>query len=162
MLAVLQEDILGVRVIRAGAASLDVSVPATSVARASGVVATQRGPVPIIMDTRPAGHETIDVTVPANTTALIHIAAHDAHNLNDAGRSVTKDPGVGPILARNGEIQLSVGAGHYVLTNAAPSVKARDGSSSTPWIAVLIALAAVAIGALVMMWKGVRHRLRCD
>lgn len=121
VLAVLQEHVLGVHVTEPGAARVDVRVPATSVARAAGVVATQRGPIPIAWTRDPSGHETIDVTIPVNVTATVHLPAADVASVNDGGRSVVGAPGISSARPSQDEIVLTVGSGHYVFANSPPA-----------------------------------------
>ncbi len=90
VLAVLQDDILGVRATAPGAGTVDITVPCTSLARADGVVATQRGPISITWQ-RTDSTETIDVTIPVNMRATVHL---------------------------DGERPATIGSGHHVLTNA--------------------------------------------
>ncbi len=73
VLSVLQDDVLGAWVTAPGGARVDVAVPATSLTKASGIVTTQRGPVPISWTRTAAGHERIVVTIPANVTATVHL-----------------------------------------------------------------------------------------
>jgi alpha-L-rhamnosidase len=66
-----------VRVTSAGAATFDVSPPASGLAWAQGTVPTPRGPVAVHWrrsDDRDAGFA-LDVTVPAGARATIHLPA---------------------------------------------------------------------------------------
>jgi alpha-L-rhamnosidase len=117
VLAVLQDDILGVHSIAPGGAALDVQAPLTSVTRAEGIVATQRGPVPITW-TRAGARETIDITVPVNVTATVHL---------------------------DGEKPIAVGSGHYVLTNAIDKDRSH---AATVGLSALVLVALVGALAL--------------
>ncbi|HET9729835.1 MAG TPA: family 78 glycoside hydrolase catalytic domain, partial [Acidimicrobiia bacterium] len=68
VLAVLQQDILGVQLTGAGAATVDVTVPKSSVTHADGITPTQRGPITVHW-TRAGAHTTLDVTIPPNVVA---------------------------------------------------------------------------------------------
>jgi alpha-L-rhamnosidase len=152
VLAVLQDDILGVKTADPGASALAVKVPVSPVTRASGVVATQRGPVPIAWTRDASGSESIDVVVPDNVTASVHLPAPDVHHVSDAGLPVVGDPGVQRAAVEQGEVVLFVGSGHYKFANTAPTRAASDTSSdhssSRP---VLIAIAIAVFAALIVV-----------
>ena len=73
VLAVLLDDVLGVHPTAPGGAHLEMRVPHTSVTSAQGRIATQRGPVTVSWQRDASAHETIDITVPVNVTATVHI-----------------------------------------------------------------------------------------
>jgi alpha-L-rhamnosidase len=155
VLAVLQDDILGVRVTQPGAARVEVAVPTTSLTNATGVVATQRGPIPIAWTRDATGHETIDVTIPANVGATLSITGTGVAGISEGGRSVVGDLGVTSPRAAGGNVVMTVGSGHYVFSSSPPSEAGTGSSSSSsattivvvvvPIVLVLIA-AAVAVG----------------
>jgi alpha-L-rhamnosidase len=107
----LLEDILGVRIIGAGASRLDVNAPRLTMS-AHGVVATQRGPVAISW-TRAASGFTLDITVPANVTATVHVPVATVDRVRESGRPVDGDPGVVSSRAAAGEVLVTIGSGHY-------------------------------------------------
>jgi alpha-L-rhamnosidase len=117
VLAVLQDDVLGARVTAPGAAHIEIAVPKTTLTRAAGIVTTQRGPVSIAWTRDAAGRETIDVTIPTNVSATVHIAGSGVGNVEESGRSVVGDPGVTHARGARGEVVLSVGSGHYVFAS---------------------------------------------
>ena len=98
VLAVLQDDILGVRTATPGASVIDVHIPKSSVTHATGVVSTQRGPVPIAWTRDAAGHERIDITVPDNMAAGVHV--DDANVFTDERRRPADREG-----SRRGELR---------------------------------------------------------
>jgi len=114
VLPVLQEDILGVRISAPGAAQVDIRTPAITM-RAEGVAATQRGPIAISWHRDANGRFGLEITIPANVVATVHIPAVAA-SIRDDGRSVRGDPGVTAIAAANGETVITVGSGHYVFS----------------------------------------------
>jgi alpha-L-rhamnosidase len=107
----LQEDILGVRIAAPGAARLDVRPPRLQIS-AQGVVATQRGPVTISWARTSAGFR-LDITVPANVTATVHVPVPAVDRVRESGRSLGGDPGVVSARAATGEVVVTIGSGHY-------------------------------------------------
>ncbi len=162
VLAALQDDVLGARVTAPGGGQLDVAVPKTTLTKASGVVTTQRGPVPISWTRTAAGAETIAVTIPSNATATVHIPASTVEGVNESGRSVVGDPGVSATRAANGEVVLTIGSGHYAFANSRPTVKpaAASSTSKSGTSALEIALAIVLIAAALGVALFVRGRRR--
>ncbi len=146
VLAVLQDDVLGARVTAPGAAHIEVAVPKATLTEAAGVVTTQRGPVPITWTREATGRETVDLTIPTNVSATVHIAASDIASVRESGRGVVGDPGVTDARAANGEVVLTVGSGHYVFASSKPTAP-RSSSSSSARTAIV--LAAIAVAALV-------------
>jgi alpha-L-rhamnosidase len=114
VLPVLQEDILGVRISAPGAAQVDIRTPAIQM-RAEGSAATQRGPIAISWRRGPNGRFSLEIMIPANVVATVHIPAA-ASAIRDGTRSVHGDPGVAAIRASNGETVLTVGSGHYAFS----------------------------------------------
>jgi alpha-L-rhamnosidase len=107
----LLEDILGVRVVAPGAAQLDVRTPSLTMS-ARGVVATQRGPVTISW-TRAATGFTLDITVPANVTATVHVPVPTVDRVRESGRALDRDPGVANVRTASGEVVITIGSGQY-------------------------------------------------
>lgn len=107
----LQEDVLGVRIDAPGAATVDVRPPRLTMS-VHGVVATQRGPVPISW-ARTGNGFTLAVTIPANMTATVHIPAASVDRVRESGRALTGDAGVISSRAVTGEVVVTVGSGHY-------------------------------------------------
>jgi alpha-L-rhamnosidase len=122
VLSVLQDDILGVRATAPGAATVDVDAPRTSVTRATGTVATQRGPVAITWQ-RDGSVETIDVTIPVNMTATVHLD----------GRKPT-----------------TIGSGRHVLTNTPRPRTHRSSSTAAAGVGVALAGALLALGVTLL------------
>jgi alpha-L-rhamnosidase len=160
VLAVLQDDLLGVRVSAPGGARVEVSVPSSPVSTATGVVSTQRGPIPISWTRTAAGAETIDVTIPANVVATVRLSGARVSGVSESGRSVVGDAGIRGAHVAKGTVVMTVGSGHYVFANSPPNVvpvvAAGSTSSSGPTVVVVVvALAAVVLGAIV---AGLRRR----
>ena len=79
---------------------------------ARGVVATQRGSIPISW-TRGRGQFSLDVTVPANMTASVSVPATRADAVRENGRALDGAPGVMSVRAGAGTVVIEIGSGHY-------------------------------------------------
>lgn len=162
VLAVLQDDVLGARVTAPGGAQIDVAVPRTAITKATGVVTTERGPVLLSWTRTVAGLETIDVTIPANVTATVHLDAATVAHVSEGGHNVVGDAGISHSAAANGDVVLTVGSGHYVFANSAPTLatvvpgSSSSSSSHAVSLALGIVAAVVVIGGLVIV--GLRRR----
>ena len=154
VLAVLQDDVLGVRVTAPGAAHVDIAVPETTLTRAAGVVATQRGHVSIEWTRAAPGQETVDVTIPADVTATLSIAGTGVAGVSEGGRSVVGDPGVTTPHVVRDKVVMTVGSGHFLFSSSPPLPAIDSPSSNGPPIflvvvplAIVLALVAVALAA---------------
>jgi Bacterial alpha-L-rhamnosidase C-terminal domain len=125
-----------------------VQTPALTPMHATGVVVTQRGRVPISWNRSAPGYFSLDVTIPANVVADVHVPVADVHELSDGGRSITDDPGVTSVRATGGEVVLRIGSGHYAFRVPSQAPKPQD----FPWqVPLVVALGALVVGALV--WR---------
>ncbi|MDQ1476579.1 MAG: alpha-L-rhamnosidase [Actinomycetota bacterium] len=164
VLAVLQDDVLGARVTAPGGAQVEVAVPKSTLTNATGIVSTQRGSIPIGWTRAGAGRELIDVTIPANVTATVHLAGSSIAAVSESHRSLTDDPGVSNAHVVNGEIIMTAGSGHYVFEASPPTVTASppasssSSSSSTAILVTIAAMVAVIVGAVVFIRARARHR----
>ena len=59
------------------------------------------------------GTFTLDVTVPANTTATVYIPAESAKNITESGQPATKAAGVQFLQIKQGTAVFIIGSGHY-------------------------------------------------
>jgi alpha-L-rhamnosidase len=158
VLAVLQDDVLGARVTAPGGAQIEIAVPDTALTKAAGVVGTQRGSVPIGWTRAGVGNESIDVTIPANVTATVHLPGSSFAGVSESRRSVTDDPGISNARIGSGEVVLTVGSGHYVFATsppteccpAAPSpIEHHSNAPTLAAVAVVLALGLVAVALTV-------------
>jgi len=159
VLAVLQDDVLGVRVTAPGAAQVAIAVPKTTLTRADGIVTTQRGPVPITWTRDAAGRERIDVTIPANSSATVALTGTGVAAINESGRSVVGDPGVANPRAAGGRVVMTIGSGHYVFSSGPPTQAVDKTSSSNPPILVIVVAGLLVLAAAVVA-LGLRRRRR--
>jgi alpha-L-rhamnosidase len=132
VLAVLQDDILGLETTTPGGADVAIHLPHTSITRASGVVATQRGPIPISWTRDGSGHETIDVTIPVNVHATVRVGTEEG----------------------------TLGAGHYVLDStrplprpSAPPSPSSNGSHTLLWLIGALVLAVLVASIVVQLLR---------
>ncbi len=160
VLRTLQDDVLGVRVVAPGAERLDISTPAITPMQASGVVLTQRGPVPISWSRESPGHFSLSVTIPVNVVATIHVPAKRVGDVSDGRRKLSDDAGVTAVHEAGGEVALTVGAGHYEFF-----VPARKEATNNPFpwtvfvFAIVGAFAFAQLGAMRMRRKrGLAHK----
>jgi alpha-L-rhamnosidase len=147
VLAVLQDDALGVHVDAPGGAHVTIAVPHTSLTRAHGTVSTERGPVAITWtrDASAPAHETINVTIPANVTATVHLTGSALAAVNEGGRGVKDDPGISNVQAGRGTVVMTVGSGQYAFASSPPRVAASDSGSSDGTTAAIVIVAAVVV-----------------
>jgi alpha-L-rhamnosidase len=137
VLRTLQDDVLGVRVVAPGASQLDIATPDVTPMSATGVVVTQRGRIPISWNRHRRGHFSLDVTIPVNVVATIHVPVAHADAVSDGHRKLSDDPGVKSVREVNGELVLTVGAGHYELFQ--PAHKAPP-INPFPWTVFVFAI----------------------
>ena len=149
VLRTLQDDVLGVRVVAPGASQVDVATPDVTRMRASGVVVTQRGRIPISWNRQKKGHFSLEVTIPVNVVATIHLPADRAGDVSDGHHRLSDDPGVKSVREVNSELVLSVGAGHYEFFEPAHKV---GPINPFPWtvfvFAIVGAFAFAQLGAM--------------
>ena len=65
---------------------------------------------------RENGKITLNVTIPANTTATIYVPAKDTTAVMESGTAATKTPGIRFLRMENGQAVFAVGAGTYVFS----------------------------------------------
>jgi hypothetical protein len=156
----MQEDLLGVKVTEPGAGRIEVQTPALTPMRIAGVAVTQRGRVPIAWE-RPTPREfSLDVTIPANVVATIHIPAQRVGNVSDGHAPLAGDPGVFVLRAAAGDVVLTVGSGHYQFHVPALASLSTGHSRSWPGIvwAVFIAIAVLTAAAVLASSRRGRSR----
>jgi alpha-L-rhamnosidase len=119
-LAAMQESLLGVTFIDPnleGTVHVAVTPPRGGLTRASGSVPTVAGPVQVSWQRRGAGMA-LDVTIPANTSALVHLPYSQAASVREGGVAVGHAAGVVPFSVSGGTAVLSIGSGSYRFTSA--------------------------------------------
>ena len=159
VLTIMQDDLLGVTVTAPGASTIDVRLPEISRMRASGVVVTQRGRVSIAWDRPAPGHVALDVTIPDNVVATIHVPAAAVGDVSDGNAPLSGDPGVHSLRSERGEIVLTVGSGRYQLHSPPLAPLPR---THFPWTGVVLGViglvALIGVGALVGRRRWTSHR----
>ena len=63
----------------------------------------------------------LDVTVPPNSTAEIHVPARNAGEVTESGQAASSAPGVQFLRMENGRAVFAVGSGTYVFTGTLPA-----------------------------------------
>lgn len=69
---------------------------------------------------RDGGSLTLEVTIPANTTATVHVPARDAAGVSESGKPVVSVPGVVLLRQDAGSAVFTVGAGNYTFRSTLP------------------------------------------
>jgi alpha-L-rhamnosidase len=64
---------------------------------------------------------TMDVTIPINTTATIHVPAQDAGGVSESGKPAAQSAGVKFLRMENGAAVYEVGSGCYQFMSKQPS-----------------------------------------
>ena len=147
VLATLQDDILGVSVASPGGARLSVRTPDLTPMHAAGIVVTQRGRVPVAWSRPAAGHLSLDVTIPVNVVADIHVPAASVREISDGRHPIAHDPGVTAVHTAACEVVLTVGSGHYALRVPSQAPPRHD----FPWfLALVITMCALVVAALAV------------
>ncbi|HEX4163172.1 MAG TPA: family 78 glycoside hydrolase catalytic domain, partial [Acidimicrobiales bacterium] len=119
-LVAMQETLLGVSFGAPnpdGTLGLTVAPPVRGLPRASGTVPTVAGTV-VVAWQRNGRAMALDLTVPANLTALVHLPASSASRVREGGVAVGKAPGVSVSSAAGGVAVLAVGSGSYRFTSS--------------------------------------------
>jgi alpha-L-rhamnosidase len=119
-LVAMQETLLGVS-FRApnpdGTTRLTVAPPLRGLPRASGSVPTVAGPVAVAWQRSGRGF-TLDLNLPANLTALVHLPAASESTVREGGVAAGKSPGVSVQSVGGGLAVLEVGSGDYRFTSS--------------------------------------------
>ena len=160
VLTIMQEDLLGVTITAPGASEVTVATPALTPMRISGVAVTERGRIPITWNRSGPGRFSLQVTIPDNVEATIHVPAADAAAVSDGHVGVSHDPQVRLAHAAAGNVVLVVRSGHYdIHVPALAPLPASAAGHSGGWVAAVVAvIAALAFGAIALTI--VRHRRR--
>ncbi|MGD0747021.1 MAG: family 78 glycoside hydrolase catalytic domain [Acidimicrobiales bacterium] len=119
-LVAMQETLLGVSLMEPnpdGTVRALVAPPPTGLPRASGSVPTVAGPVAASWQRR-AGGVTLELTVPANATAMVRLPATEPSGVREGGVPAGQAPGVAVFSPAPGVAVLSVGSGTYRFTSA--------------------------------------------
>ena len=118
-LVAIQETLLGVSFSAPnpdGTLRLTVAPPPRGLPRASGTVPTTAGPVSV--DWQRNGRDlALDLTLPANLTAQIHLPAASASNVREGGVVAGRAPGVSVASDAGGVAVVEVGGGSYRFTS---------------------------------------------
>jgi alpha-L-rhamnosidase len=119
-LVAMQETLLGVTLQSGntdGAVAALIVPPSGGLDRAAGSVPTVAGPVQLAWQRRGRGM-TMDLTVPANATAMVRLPISNAASVRESGTAAAKAPGVTVASAAAGVVELSVGSGTYRFTSS--------------------------------------------
>jgi alpha-L-rhamnosidase len=119
-LVAMQETLLGVSFSAPnpdGTIRLAVAPPLRGLARAAGSAPTVAGPVTVAWQRTGRGM-TVDLTVPANVTAQVHLPATSTSRVREGGVAAHASPGVVVRSFGDGLAILEVGSGSYRFTSS--------------------------------------------
>ncbi|HWF15176.1 MAG TPA: family 78 glycoside hydrolase catalytic domain [Acidimicrobiales bacterium] len=119
-LVAMQETLLGVSFRTPnpdGTTRLSVAPPRRGLRRASGSAPTVAGPVAVAWQRAGRGI-TLDLTMPANMTAMVHLPATSAAHVREGGVAAHASPGVVVRSVGDGLAVLEVGSGSYRFTSS--------------------------------------------
>lgn len=110
----IQRALLGVRPLRPGFATFEVSPPTGGIGEAAGTVPTPRGTVTVDWRrSRPGGPDlALELTVPANTVASVPLPGVATGSVTEGGQAIDRAEGI-RFLGTGGSSRLAVGAGTY-------------------------------------------------
>ncbi len=121
-LVAMQETLLGVTFMAPdedGTVRLAVTPPTRGLAGATGSVPTIAGPLAVAWERGSGGRLTVDLSVPANATAMVTVpASGGVSSVREGGIAVERAPGVTVRSVADGMAQLSVGSGRYRFTGS--------------------------------------------
>jgi alpha-L-rhamnosidase len=78
------------------------------------------------------GHLVMDVTIPANTTATVHVPAKDAAGVTESGQPANSAEGVKFLRRENQAVVYAVGSGSYRFQSTLPERAANDTPREDP------------------------------
>jgi alpha-L-rhamnosidase len=114
-LVVIQQSLLGVTPIEPGFETFRISPPGAGLAWAEGTVPTPRGTIEVRWrrgdDSGDAS--TLDVVVPANSTAVVEMATSRPDRLTEGARPVDRSSGARILSTTDRLVSLKLGAGTY-------------------------------------------------
>ena len=121
-LVAMQETLLGVTFLdpdQDGTVRLAVTPPTAGLAGATGSVPTTAGPLAVAWEQSTGGRLRVDLTVPANATALVTVpATGGASSVRERSVAADRSPGVAVVSVSDGRAMLSVGSGDYRITGS--------------------------------------------
>jgi alpha-L-rhamnosidase len=148
----LMTAVLGVQVTTPGASRVDVRPPHTSITNARGRLATERGAVSVAWHRKDARHFTLQLTVPDNVVATVHLPAAFERYVREDGHGLGSVSGVKVEALGSGAVRLAVGSGHYSFAVAPHAAPNRAG------LTLVIAFAIVVVLAGLVLFVEVRRR----
>jgi len=119
-LVAMQESLLGVTFMEPGpdgTVRVAVAPPNGGLSRAAGSVPTIAGPV-VASWRRRGGGVALDLTVPANVSALVHLPYRQPASVRVGGVPAARASGVSASSLDNGVAEVTVGSGSYRFTSA--------------------------------------------
>jgi alpha-L-rhamnosidase len=112
VLVEIQTALLGVTADDPGYATFTVTPPPTGLDRAAGTIPTSAGTINVSWQRQPNTF-TMDLTVPPNTSATLHLPAGNQRAINEAGHPLAQSAATTLVSLANGVATIDVGAGTY-------------------------------------------------
>jgi len=110
----IRRELLGVDPTGPGYVTFDVTPPRAGLASASGRVPTPRGSILVAWHRGSSPRSsTLDLTVPANTTATVRLATANPNRVTEGHRPLNRVAGVQLVGTEHGDAVLRVGSGSY-------------------------------------------------
>ncbi len=105
--------LMGVRPLEAGFAKVLIQPQPGTLTHAKATVPTIRGPIALSFKNKPGKSFRLDVAIPANMTAEVHVPAGSAEAVTEGGKALGKALGVKFLRMEDGVAVLAVGSGSY-------------------------------------------------
>jgi alpha-L-rhamnosidase len=152
VLASLQQDVLGVRIVAPGASTVDITPPPTSVSTVSGTVPTELGPLAVSWS-RGRAPISLGLTVPVGMVADVHLpgTAKSISVRSPATASNARDTGLRVVQQSASATVLAVPAGRYTFLTGAAAAKAAHHKRASQGNAFAIAGGAMALAVLAVL-----------
>ena len=105
--------VLGVRPLEPGFSRILIKPQPGTLANAKGVVPTIRGPIMVAFKNAPEKSFELNLTIPANITAEVHIPAATAEDITESGTPISKAEGIQFLRMDKDRAVYEVGSGTY-------------------------------------------------
>jgi hypothetical protein len=118
--------LLGITVTGVGASDVKIAPPSSGLASARGTEWTERGPVGVDWARQTDGSFRLDVTIPDNVTAEVHVPLAVGQEVRAGEGPAAQQPGVTLMSRSSTEAVYDVGSGSYGFVAAAPCSRGRS------------------------------------
>jgi alpha-L-rhamnosidase len=153
VLASIQQDVLGVRILAPGAAALAITPPPSSLATVSGTVPTELGPVKVAWSRAYGAPISLDLTVPVGMVADVQLPGgpKSINVRSPATANNARNTGLGVVQRSATATVLAVPAGRYTFLTGAAAARVTRHAKAAPGNAFAIAGGAMALAVLAVL-----------